>query len=514
MINKYVLKLFLWSFLFLSLTPISSQELYVSSSGAFYVNSKALVSVNDITVSSEGTVSFISDNTNSPSLFVSGSATGVVTYERYVGDTNWHVFSSPVTSQSINDFALNANNNIATNGAKYAIGAYKNANNSNARWDYFTTATAPEAGNFITGQGYTFKKNAAGTFVFMGNVATSDVTVSLNTLSGGHYWHGVGNPFTAFLPVNNNTAVTNLLGQNLEVFDPSYAALYLWDGAEYVPVNHLSDALQLAPGQAFMVRVKDASENFTFSKSLVTHQTAVTTLYKGISIPSVTLQLKENSVVKTASIKFLESATLGLDVGYDAGAYQNSKPSFAIHTHLVENDEGVDYTLQALPNNRYDDLVIPLSVYATSGTTIELQAIPENLPENIPLYIEDKVLQTFKKVSDSASYQVTLSETIAGIGRFYLHTSAGKSLAVEEAQLLSVHIFITDTNVLRVHGIIPGKKASIALYSLLGKEIFSSAFVASDTHEIILPNTISKGVYVVKVTSDTGLFSTKKIVLQ
>lgn len=496
-------------------TNVFSQELRVASGGSLYVNSKGFVAVGDINVDAGGSVSLTSDATNSSSLLVSGTATGDVTYERYVSDANWHLFSAPVTSQSISAFATNSSNSIRTNDTKYAIGLYNNTNIAGAKWEYFNISDVSEAGSFTSGKGYTFSRAAAGVFSFTGNLALADVVLPINTASGTDYWHSVGNPFSSFLPANDNAAGTNLLGQNLTALDPSFGALYFYDGASYVPINQLSASYQLAPGQAFLVRAKDDTENFTFTKSLANHQSGTTTLYRGLRMAGINLQLKDNNaVVKTASVKFLANATLGLDVGYDAGAYQEGTPSFAINTHLVADSKNIDFTLQVLPDNSYEGMVIPISVYAASGKTISIQAIGDGLPAEINLFIEDKQLSTFTKVDDVTGYEVTLSEALSGVGRFYLHTTTSSVLATDDVALSGINMFTAEDNILKISGINTGEQANVILYSLLGKEVFSSAFLVNGTKDILLPNTLSTGVYISKLNVAANQVLTKKIIIQ
>ena len=232
------------------------------------------------------------------------------------------------------------------------------------------------------------------------------------------------------------------------------------------------------------------------------------------TLASITLQLKESTIVKTAAIKFLATATLGLDVGYDAGAYQEGVPTFGINTHLVADSKNIDFTLQVLPDDSYEGMIIPIAVYAESGKTIGIQAIASNLPDDVNLFIEDKKLNTFTKVDQQSAYEVTLSSALSGIGRFYLRTSSKASLAVDEVSLSGVNMFITENNTLKISGVDSGKNASITLYCILGKKVFSSTFFTNGPKEIRLPNTLKKGVYISKLKVTTGQVFTKKIIVK
>ena len=140
--------------------------------------------------------------------------------------------------------------------------------------------------------------------------------------------------------------------------DESFAFLYVWNGTSYDPIGLGGAALQLAPGQAFMVRAKSVSETFVFSKASQTHNSGAATFYKSsTATPTISVHFTNGTSNKAANLEFLDSATTGLDVGYDAGAYQDGTPSFSINTHLVSDSQGIDFTRQSLPTSSLDSEV-------------------------------------------------------------------------------------------------------------------------------------------------------------
>ena len=120
-----------------------------------------LVNNGDITLNS------VSDQYSS--LIVTGTATGDISYVRYVPTDKWHFVSAPVTTQDIGAFAVDAANDIKNNIANtvYGISVYNNANTPTERWMYYGTPGNPtplpgqqnaglasSAGNFVNGKGY------------------------------------------------------------------------------------------------------------------------------------------------------------------------------------------------------------------------------------------------------------------------------------------------------------------------------------------------------------------------
>jgi hypothetical protein len=103
-----------------------SQDLHVSATGTLYVSPTSSINVTGgLEVVAGGDAIISSDATHSGSLIVSGTATGDISYQKYMPDTNWHFVSAPVETQSINDFVLDAANGIPTSGTNnYGVSVY------------------------------------------------------------------------------------------------------------------------------------------------------------------------------------------------------------------------------------------------------------------------------------------------------------------------------------------------------------------------------------------------------
>lgn len=515
-------------------TTAWSQELHVASGGAMYVSPKIYVYVGgNIDVSNADNFTVVSDATDSGSLIVNGTATGDITYNRYVPTTKWHFVSAPVTSQSISSFATNAANGVKQNNTNtfYGISYYDNGNDPTKRWRYYTTGGAfdpatssqsagPAASSaiFESGKGYSNLRATVGTYTFTGELATADVTLAIaenNATAENHHFGVVGNPFPAFLAANSNANASNVLSQNLSKLKTGMEALYFWDGSinDYTAVNNSDPALYLAPGQAFAVEAKADGETFTFSEALVEPQpNSPATFYKTAPLTEVALFMSKEKITKKTRLRYLdENASLGFDRGYDAGSYRDGTPSFSIDTHLVSNSTGMDFTLQCLPKSELESTVVPLAVYAQANEAISFDATTQNLPEGIYIFLEDKVTNTITKISDE-TYSITLKQSINGIGRFYLHT-AQSVLSVNDVDALqNVSMYKTNAQNLRIVGLQNAENAKVKLFSLQGKEVLSTSFTAKNVNDVALPS-LSAGVYLVQVVSNTGKH-TKKIILE
>lgn len=507
------------SCLFISFS-LFSQELYIGLTAEVSVDPGHYLYVdNDVTIEETGNLIAQSNASSSSSLLVSGSVTGKITYKRYIPDTNWHLVAPPVSGQAIPTFVGDSANGVTSHpsNGSFAVAYYQNTNSAGERWTYHHAS--PSAANqetltdFENGQGYSTNRTSAGEFTFKGDMLTTDVTVALTTNTGSHYWSSIGNPYPAYLPANSNAEGTNVLGVNIDVLDTNYAGLYFWDGSAYQVINQSSDAQHIVPGQAFMVRAKDNNQTFTFTESLTSHQTGTDNFYRNANTtPNIVVSLFNGTQTKTAEIKYLANATTGLDVGYDAGAYQDGQPEFSLNTHLITDSTGTDFTLQCLPNNNYEDLVVPLSVRANANIQLSFTAASSNLPQGLYIYLEDKENNTLEDIT-SSPYQVTTIQQLNGIGRFYMHTSSSV-LSTEDlaSSVSSINMYTIDHHTLRITGLENQDTSTIVVYDILGKQVFTHDFKANNVKDIALPISLRTGIYLVNLSSMKGVVS-KKIMI-
>ena len=305
----------------------------------------------------------------------------------------------------------------------------------------------------------------------------------------------------------------SFLNDNNAALDDAFKSLYVWDNDQnkYVPVSEV-DATDrsLPPGQGFFVFMKTGQTEITFNETK--RSTKPVSGDTGFSkntdtTPNIVLSVSDNSTTVNTDIKYFENATQGLDPGYDIGNFNGA--SLDVFTHLLENSNDTNFSIQSLPKNNYENMIIPIGVKATKDNEIAFSATALNLPSGIDIYIEDKEKNVFFKLEDTLSYKVTLENNVNGIGRFYLHTTS-KSLSTKDtSELIGVHVFATN-KVLKIQGLQEGK-ASIRIYTVVGKEVLETNFQAHSKTEIQLPK-VSSGVYFIKLETQKGKL-TKKIVI-
>jgi len=520
-VYKKIMKKIIYLIICMLLANVTwSQDLHLGSSAAITTLPGGCVFVGgNVSVDASASLTTTSDATASGSFIVSGSTTGNITYKRYIEDNNWHLVSAPVKSQSIPSFVDAAAGNavkVSSTTGSHAVAYYQNTNTAGMRWTYHNTNPNPDLENqekledFNTGQGYSMKRTAAGDYTFTGTMANADVSVTIPkiTTDGTHLWSAIGNPFPSFLTVSEISAA------NPDALDNgAFAFFYVWDGTSYVPDN-LSSSLQLAPGQAFKVMARSNGLSFIFPKSSQKHNSGVATFYRpSTSTPTISVHLTKATSSKSASLEFLDTSTTGLDVGYDAGAYQDGAPSFSINTHLVSDSQGIDFTIQSLPTSFLEsEVAIPLSINAGIDEEVTFSVDTNNLPDGISVYLEDTLNNTFTNLTD-APLTLKITAALSGIGRFYLRTSSGVLSTEDSLVGAFINLYKTSNGTVKITGLTAGSAATFSLFTILGKEVLATKFMAQNVQEISLPQSLSTGVYIVSVVSDLGTFH-KKIIIE
>ena len=506
----------------LDISNVTVNDLSISIGGAFNILGDRSITING-NLNQNGTLNILSNASTNGSLILKGNHTGIsnVDYHRYL-TSNWHLIGSPVANKNISDFS----GNVATSGNKYAIAPYVNNVVSTSRWNYYTTAAGTNniasAGTFTSGKGYSIQKKIDGTLNFSGTLNTNDAGESIVISDGGdspngNRWNLIANPYTAALNGSNAAdATNNFLKVNIDAgnLDPAKAGLYLWNGSSPYVIKSVDDAaFYIAPGQAFFVHAPDGGgTSASFTEAMQTHQTGNIFLKNNTSYPEIILQISEGKNNSSTKIRYIENRTTGLDVGSDVGTFDGVSSSFKIFTHLVNNSEGVDFAIQALPNSNYENMVIPIGVLAETGKSITFSLTNENFSSDMKIFLEDKNTNTFTRLDETNSnYKITLTENTNGIGRFYLHTSKSALSVDKDLTLENISIYKLNNSTLRFTGL-NQENVTVKMFNLLGKQVLNNSFSANGIKDIAIQKLV-KGVYIVQLQTSKGKLN-KKIILE
>ena len=511
------------------LTIGSSSSLNIEPGGALTVSN--LVNNGTLTIQSSGL-------TTSGSLIVNGTATGNVTYNRQMrtesNDGDYHYFSSPMAS------------NTSTNTGKITY-VYQ----YNEVMD--TWPTLPIT-SLQSGIGYNLDQTpeSDGLISFTGPLVTTDpilidatspyrdvITGSLQDYSGREYvqgdghsgttprsltnyggggWNMLGNPYASALSV---TGPTGFITANSTQFDPNYVAVYLYDGASpgharYYYIGNSTgwgdpiSQTHVQVGQGFFVLAMNDYSTFTFNKGMQEHSTDATFLKSTGSKdrwPGLQLKVRSGEKENMTTVVFNEEMTVGLDPGYDIGLMSYG-PGAGIYTALVE-DNGINFTRQALPVNGSVKNIIPVGIDFEKGGEVTFSADIEPL-RNYKFWLEDRTTGIVTDLG-AKTYTVTLPAQTYGTGRFFVYVAAGRSIRPRtvNTNLLDIRIWSTQERRINIQGAV-SERATCEVYDTFGKKIFETRLTDGDYNSFNMPS-VGKGVYLVKVT-DGDKISTQKVV--
>ena len=458
------------------------------------------------------------------SIIVSGTKTGNINYKRNLPTDKYFLVSPPVSGQSY-DNSYVSTYGLDEAGTLNAIGTYTTSTNT---WDFMEDGeTLP----FTSGIGYNVKRASGSgelsfTGVIAGDLVSQDGGVNFTLIYDsdsspddddeylGYNWNLVGNPYPAYIKNSE------FLGSN-----PSniLATTWTWDSANETyddRVSSISNSenanFPIAPGQGFFVR-SSASGTINFPEANQYHQIEIggsDTFERTTPLTSIKLIINNGSSYnRHCDVYYLDDVTLGFDYGYEGqifGGGGNSN-SLAIYTQLLEDNEGVNYQTQSLPNTNYEGMVVPVGVDALAGAVINISAVGTNFPANINVFLEDKQENTFTRLDNTSNFSTTLSTNLNGIGRFYLHTTSASLSTGNVLGNNPVSIFTTSRDNVRIVGVQSGT-ANVQMFNILGKQVLNTSFEGSGSNDINLP-VLSSGVYIVQVKNASGTIN-KKVVIK
>ncbi len=455
---------------------------------------------NSVTINNNLTIdaSATSNIANGSSLLVNGTASGNLTHTRTLATTNWYGITSPVNGQDIDTFI--SAEGLAQSTEDSDVGLSQSYGTFSDTWTYYNSSSS-SSGNFIGGKGYIIKLVSAGDISFTGTFRNSDISRTLST--GGNGFNFAGNPFASY------TDIASMLTTNSGILDEE--TIWLWNQATAsYDTKVTADAYKLAPGQAFFIKSDGESGTLALNKSFQTHHTS-DTFQRTENRPELYLSLSDGSVYKEAKIYYIDGATTSFDNGYDGTLFNGVSNPLAIYTHLVTDSEGKNYQVQSLPNNDFENMIIPVGINAEAGTAITIDATTNNFPEGINIYLEDKQDNSFTLLEADSNFSFTPENNLDGIGRFYLHTTSGVLSAYDFATNTNISIYTSSNDNLRIAGVQKGT-ATVRLYNILGKEVLNTSFVGSGVNDIKV-NAIPVGIYIVKLTTENGTLN-RKIIIQ
>ena len=498
---------------------INAQNISVSSGNSFTIEKGGSVTVSG-DFSNTGTFTLNSDADEFASIIVAGSSSGDIVYNRYVntvGSGEWDLVGSPVDGLSIDAFVTANSSGIAESGSSYAFGFYDNAANV---WNNYTTSSVANAGNFDIGSGYQMATNNGETLAFTGTIATTDQGQSIinNNGNGGRRWNLVANPFPSYLKATNGAdATNNFLKVNSDsgvIDNDAFSAIYGWnaDGSGYTPYNHTSGSVYLAPGQGFFVAAASASSaNLSFTQAMQTITGGDDFVGGRMANTSSSFHLKlyeDGDFIAETKFYFDSNLTLGLDPGYDAGAFDQS---MALMSRLVEDDQGVGMSINAMGLENFEQTAVPLVVNRDAGQPFRISLQEATIPESVELYLEDTQAQSFTNLR-TEDFMLNPQTDLSGMGRFYLRMGS-TNLGGNEVDESYISIYkASNEDFITIEGLVNFQIANVRLFNIMGQEVIYKSLSPNESAHRVSTLALSAGVYIIRLEADSSTVIKKLII--
>ena len=501
---------------------LQAQNITVASGKSFTIEKTGSVIMSG-NFSNSGNFTLNSDSDEFSSIIIGGSVTGNITYNRYVnsvGTNEWDLIGAPVSGQSINSFANANSSTLATNGANFAIGPYDNADNT---FTNYTTSTIVGAGNFEMGKGFQMATINGGTLKFTGAPASQNQTQAIinndaANSGAGTRWNLVANPFPSYIHGNTRARFdNNFLTINSDKLDDSYEAVYGYDadGSGYTIYNKTSSALLLAPGQAFMIASDNtSSDNISFTTEMRTVVGGDDLILGRNPEDSFELILKlyeGDTEIDYTKFYFEDGLNLGLDPGYDAGHFNQGA---SLMSRLIENDQGVGFTINAMGLESINNVVIPLEINREAGVGFRISIDNFGINDNINVYLEDNIKGTLTLLNDN-DFELTAENELNGAGRFFIHLTETVLSTDDTIETNLLNVFKADlNNFITIEGLANQSNGTkLRLYNILGKEVIFTTLNNNNNKQIISTQGLTPGIYIVKLESGNIVF-TKKLFIK
>lgn len=437
--------------------------------------------------------------------------------------------------------------------ADYWVWKFANLpDNSYASWQHIRST-----GTLKAGEGYTMKGPGSGpvagqqNYVFKGKPNNGDINLTLN--SGNDYL--VGNPYPSAIDgrqfildngniIAGNGSTTGTLyfwehwGGNSHVlaqYQGGYATYNLSGGTpsasfgsndpnvgtggsptkipgRYIPVSQgffivaegAGGTINFNNGQRIFE--KEGNPNSVFVRSSVVTNTT------NYNPDGEDLRMKfrigfnsVNTIHRQILLTVDDLASADVDWGYDAQYIDTQMDDmYWMINGEKYNIQGIDQIVQSS--------IVPLGLHLRNGgqNVISIDYL-ENVPDDVQIYVHDKVLDFYHNLRQGA-YSFNLPSG-AYLDRYELTFQTGAALSVEENLLTQLKIYFANEqeNLILLNPELNEVK-SIEMFNLLGQSVYYINKIENSPYSEYKIKNLSTGTYILKLITESGSVSKKVLV--
>jgi hypothetical protein len=468
------------------------------------LSSGVLTATNGITLQS--------DVTGTATLLGNGALTGTVNAQQYLGAArNWYV-SSPVqiTNSPANNIARYyeyveaGNNDYPKDGNNDPVNI-----GETSYWKYWS------AGNSMTvGKGYIAQASAGTTVQFSGTPNNGDITTDFDLTRNdtkGKGFNLTGNPYPSYLDWSM------VSGANPNLMSTAWFRTKKTSGAgggyTFASVNaedpenieivannaNTTITKYIPPMQAFWVRLSGTvPTKLNFTNAMREHRLNSGDLMKA---PKVNLRSRlrlqlVNGIEADETLIYFDSKATNAFNEYDSPKMMNNS-YVTPDLYSVSGEERL--VINGL-SEVSESLELPLGFSLKSAATLKLKATEmSNFPAGTRIFLLDKVESSQVELLPETEYSFTTTEaTTNNESRFIVvFKTPGITTSTVSSEFSNQAVFVNAQNELVI---IAPENSTYAIYTLVGEQV--KAGKVTDTAVRI--NTVSQGVYLVKVNNQTS----------
>jgi hypothetical protein len=458
-----------------------------------------------------GKLSLKSDVNGSATILNSGTYTGEITAQQYLGSArNWYV-SSPVVNTATPGFTTTPDFTGINYYYEY-IEAGDNDPDGQPGSPTLYWKGVDKGQPMAVGKGYIAKANAGTTISFTGIPNNGNITTEFDLTrddAKGKGFNLVGNPYPSYIDWSDvaaaNANIDNTYYYRTKNIDNSYAFV-TWNGAGNTFVNSRGGTANttitrfIPPTQAFWVRVKTGTSatKMYFNNDMREHGINDGNLMKAPrqdTRTSVRLQLI-NGTERDELLIYQDAGASNEYDSYDSPKILNNS-SIVPDLYSIAGDERLVINgLNAITEN----MELPLGFTLKSAAMLKMKATElNNLPEGMQVYLLDKTANTQTQLTPETDYSFTTTEaTTNNESRFSLLFKApgaitGIGESNQEKERISVFVNSHNEIVIRAN-----EDISFSIYNVAGQQIVTGK---TKSNSQSYTSKLSTGVYLVRVGS-------------
>ncbi|MCO5263340.1 MAG: T9SS type A sorting domain-containing protein [Lentimicrobium sp.] len=400
--------------------------------------------------------------------------------QRYFANSDFHFLSSPVTNINFGTvFPLNQD----------AVWA-REYDEPSGDWVNLFVYDFMEVG-----LGYSIEMTEPQMALFPGVFNSADVTKTLSYQNMGgdpdrEGWNLLGNPFQSAISWN---AMVGIMPTAV-----AEAAVYVWDGVQYVSWNGYTGALTdgIIPAQnGFFVKAMADQEIFNIPLTARVHSNIP--FYKSNLANLLKLSANGNNFSDAAFIRFNEAATPLFDGQHDA--YKLWGLSNAPQLYSIVPGDVLSINELPFEGNEVVNLGFKCGVGGTYSITASGM---ESFSASTPVMLEDLKLNTIQDLRQNPVYNFTYN-TSDNENRFRVHFKA--STGINDPSLGGISVYSYNHTVVITNT--TGFDGDVRIYDLAGRELINTNMGSRMTTRIPVQAVI--GTYIVKVITEKGTVNHK-----